>query len=83
MEQKKPEIEEDDGRVIADMNVEGMPWYRKDAKPVDPKRQPLDLTPGETWAAVRGMLKAALLVAGVFIAVFFLFILFCVLVWGR
>ena len=28
MTRKKPELPEgDDGRTIADMNVEGMPWY--------------------------------------------------------
>ena len=28
MTKKKPELPEgDDGRTVADMNVEGMPWY--------------------------------------------------------
>lgn len=83
MKQERPEFEEDDGHVIADMNVEGMPWYRRNAKRTQSKQPPLDLTPGETWAAIRGMLKAAMLIAGAFIGAFLLFILFCVFVWWR
>jgi len=83
LRQDRPEFAEDDGHVIADMNVEGMPWYRKNAKETKTKQPPLDLTPAETRAAIRGMLKAAMLIAGAFIGAFLIFILFCVFVWGR
>jgi len=83
LEKDRPEMEEDDGHVIANMNVEGMPWYRKNAGEKRPNQPPLDLTPEETRAAIRGMLKAALLIAGAFIGAFFLFILFCLLLWRR
>ena len=80
----------DDGRVIAPMNIEGMPWYAP--KQEQPRDNPADgslssasipekLTPRESLAFTFGVLKAVLLVAGVFIGVFFLFILFCVYVW--
>ena len=82
MKQDRPELENDDDYVIADMNIEGMPWYRKNAKKSASKQPPLDLTPEETKAAIRGMLKAAMLIAGAFIGVFFVFILLCVLIWG-
>ena len=83
MDKERPEIEEDDGHVIANMNVEGMPWYRKNAKEKKPNQPPLDLSPEETRAAIGGMLKAAMLIAGAFIGVFLLFILFCVFIWWR
>ncbi len=69
---------EDDGRTIADMNVDGMPWY-------EPKRQDnaekIELTPSEQRALIGNALKAALLVAAIFGLVYFLFILFCTHVW--
>ena len=69
---------EDDGRTIADMNVDGMPWY-------EPKRQDnaekIELTPSEQRALIGSALKAALLVAAIFGLVYFLFILFCTHVW--
>ena len=69
---------EDDGHIIANMNVDGMPWY-------EPKREKneekLELTKEEQRYLISGALKAALLVAGIFILVFFLFILFCTNIW--
>ncbi|HQC54940.1 MAG TPA: hypothetical protein PKX91_04360 [Clostridia bacterium] len=32
---KKKQYDDDDGRVIAPMNVDGMPWYIPDTKPKD------------------------------------------------
>ena len=69
---------EDDGRTIADMNVDGMPWY-------EPKRQDnaekIELTSSEQRALIGSALKAALLVAAIFGLAYFLFILFCTHVW--
>ena len=74
---------EDDGRTIANMNVEGMPWYHRtqsDLPESDPS-QPSQMTKEElriyTWAAV----KAGLLIVLVFAVVFFLFLLFCDFIW--
>ena len=35
MARQRKQYEDDDGRTIADMNVEGMPWYRADRKRVE------------------------------------------------
>ena len=54
---------EDDGRTIANMNVEGMPWYNpgKGKTTGGSKNQDLsELTPSETRAMIGGVLKAAL-----------------------
>ena len=88
MTRKKPELPEwDDGRTIANMNVEGMPWYsphkrlsraerreaRKDQEPV--------LTKQEARYYTWGALKAALAVTLVLCGGIVLFVLFCLHVW--
>lgn len=86
MKNKKEFI--DDGRTIANMNVEGMPWYNpsKGESVVDntlPKEnaEPVDMK--TTMAMMGGVLKAALLIAGIFVIIFLAFILFCVFVWFK
>lgn len=78
---KKPP-EGDDGRTVADMNVEGMPWYtpRSDGPAPGEKHR---LTARETLSMIGGALGAALLVAACFALVYFLFISFCDFVWFR
>ena len=87
---KKKEYDDDDGRVISPMNVDGMPWYTEkkslfgDAK--KPKENQIDdvpLTKQETRAMMGGVFAAALLVAGIFALMGLLFILFCVYVWFK
>ena len=54
---------EDDGRRIADMNVEGMPWYKpakKDNVITESSQVCTDLTPKEKRAMTLGVLAAAL-----------------------
>lgn len=71
---------EDDGRVIASMNVEGMPWYDKTAViPASSGGGTLDRR--QTRYAIMGALKASLLIAGVFSAALILFVLFCTEIW--
>ena len=89
MTRKKPELPEgDDGRTIANMNVDGMPWYspgghipRSERKQQDKQNEPL--TKQEARYYTWGALKAALLVAGVMCAGIVLFVLFCLKVWFR
>lgn len=72
----KREHEDEDDIVLAPMNVEGMPWYRKDpfgGKNTSKKKY--DYSKKETFYIILGTLKASLLIAGAFIVVFFLFIL--------
>ena len=68
--------EGDDGRSFADMNVEGMPWYRP-PQPTDAKKGDLpDLSPKEYKYFMWGVLKAALLIGAVFVGGYFVFIFF-------
>ena len=89
MARKKPELPEwDDGRTIADMNVDGMPWYapkkhnlKKERK--EPAGREEVLTRQESRYYTWGALKAALIVVGVMCAGIVLFVLFCQYVWFR
>ena len=87
MKKRKPkERFVDDGRVIADMNVPGMPWYNEASRKPEiktGKEQELDLTKKEKRAMVGGVVAAALLVTVLFAGIFFLFILFCTQVWFK
>lgn len=80
--ESKPKFE-DDGRTIANMNVEGMPWYNpsKDVSTGGSTQDFTDLTSKEKRAMMRGILAAALLVGLIFIGGAFLFILFCTQIW--
>lgn len=81
---KKKSIEGDDGRVVAKMNVDGMPWYMRSERQNTPETNDFsDLSKGETWEIIKGTVKAALFIGGVFFAVFLLFILFCIFIWFR
>ena len=86
----------DDGRVIASMNVEGMPWYapKRPAYQEDvsvdaqgaptetsPLTQPVKMTRRESIAFASGVIKAVLLMIVVFMGGLFLFILFCTNIW--
>lgn len=73
--------DDDDGRVIANMNVEGMPGYHPERKDRKASSEELDLTREEKRALTGGMLKAAFLVVGVIVAAYLLFILFCLFIW--
>jgi len=70
MAKKRKEKFEDDGRVIAPMNVEGMPWYVKKLPGQNASSRPDTLSPQEKRkedrAVMWGVLKAALLLGVVF-----------------
>lgn len=80
--ENKPKFE-DDGRTIANMNVEGMPWYNPSKDIVNNKSTQdfTDLTASEKRAMMRGILAAALLIGAIFVGGAFLFILFCTQIW--
>lgn len=78
--------EGDDGHVIANMNVDGMPWYSPEEEnpvPGFPNRPHDTLDKRQTRFAMWGALKAALLVTAAFSAGIILFVLFCLHVWFR
>lgn len=78
---------EDDGRTVADMNVEGMPWYTPGKKPSESQsetdQEPITLTKAEGRALMGGVVLAALLIAAVFALAILGFILFCLFLWHK
>ncbi len=83
-EQKANEVNhEDDGRVVAPMNVDGMPWYVEKPQATDSQSesQPVELSREEVRAYRNSALKAGLLVVSVYGVAALLFILFCIYVW--
>ena len=84
MAKKRKEYDDDDGRVVAPMNVDGMPWYvREKSLPQSESKEKIELSKEESRAFAGGIFKAVALVAGVFILAYTLFILFCVFVYAR
>lgn len=79
---KKPKFE-DDGRVIAPMNVEGMPWYTQND--LDGKNTNIDIKNPEykkdTRKYILYALLAALAIGAVFALCAFIFIFLSVNVW--
>lgn len=81
----KRKYDDDDGRVIVPMDVDGMPGFYKRPKTDDEEapQQKMDLTKEEGRAITGGVLKAAFLILAVYGVVFALFILFCQFVWFK
>ena len=77
------EPEEDDGRVIANMRVEGMPGYAGEtgAREAQASQEPPNKREIRLLIAVA--LKWALLISAGFALILILFLLFCVKVWLR
>ncbi len=81
----KRKYDDDDGRVIVPMDVDGMPGFFKRPKQDEeegPKKK-LELTKEEGRAITGGVLKAAFAILLVYGVVFALFILFCQFVWFK
>lgn len=86
MTQEDKQHEDDDGRVICDMDVEGMPWHGKRSRErAAAQRQAHgdQLNASETRQAIWGAVLAALSVVGVLSLTMVLFVLFCIYVWFR
>ena len=85
MSRKKTPPPEDDGRTVANMNVEGMPWYtpspRDDAPRQDVPCEPMSREDRRHY--ILGAVLAALAVAAVFGIAILLFITFCDFIWFR
>ena len=72
----------DDGRTVADMSGLSRPGlFGKGIKREKKDEPPLELTHGEKFAFIMGALKAALLIAFVFIAVLGLAIFIMTRIW--
>ncbi|MBR6113832.1 MAG: hypothetical protein IKQ10_01485 [Oscillospiraceae bacterium] len=76
---------EDDGRTIADMNVDGMPWFLpgQEDRPGEDGSDHYQMTPREQRMYTFAAVKAGLFIVGVFGAVFAAFIAFCDFIWFR
>lgn len=73
---------EDDDRVVANMNIEGMPWHSpgKALYEESSKKQP-ELSKRELRIFIFSATLGGLLIGAVFVIVFFIFIMFCIHVW--
>lgn len=84
MKPKSEQYEEDDDLVVCDMNVEGMPWYKRnlnqDSPPPAHKPQ---LTRSEAWRYNWYAILAGMLIVLVFSLTWVLFVLFCTQIWFR
>lgn len=102
---KRKQYDDDDGRTIAPMNIDGMPWHvelpsdqfrsedgEDEKSPEDAYLEQLRQEDPEaakrmerkdTFRMAFAAFRASMLVAGVFLVVMLLFILFCVYVWFR
>lgn len=87
---KKKVYDDDDGRVIANMNVPGMAGYVEGRNPAEydpesgeaPARTDADELYGrDLWRFIRSAVAAAMVVAGVIVAGMVLFTLFCTEIW--
>ncbi|HPG92246.1 MAG TPA: hypothetical protein PK675_02415 [Clostridia bacterium] len=82
--ENKTKYEDDDGRVIAKMNVDGMPWYDS----ISPKNKKNEkgeqlppMTKKETRRLIGDMMLALIPVVGMFLGAFALLILLMTNLW--
>lgn len=89
---KKKVYDDDDGRVIANMNVPGMPGYIEGRPSAghDPESGEVPAQTGadelcgkDLWRFIRSAVAAAMVVAGVIVAGMVLFTLFCTEIWFK
>ena len=94
MARKKKEKFEDDGRVIASMNVDGMPWHMggspapgaeniSDEQAEANRAELTKLSKKDTFFMILGVVGAALAVAAVFALGYLAFILVAHFVWFK
>ena len=81
---RKPKrtYDDDDGRTIAPMNIEGMPWYKPEAPERRPDgTEPEPLTKEEARIYPLAAVKAGLTIVSVFGVAIYIFLLFCDKIW--
>jgi hypothetical protein len=87
MKKQTKKFEDDDGRVICSMDVDGMRRHDKPARQPNtatPKiPQSYQMTRSESRRFTWNALLAGLLIASVFSVVWVLFVLFCTEIWFR
>jgi len=93
MRAQKKQFEDDDGRVICDMNVAGMPWYDRTVRPQEHEaRRKLSQNSGLSGDAMTNSearrytyyaVLAGLTVVAVFAVAWILLTLFMTQIWFR
>lgn len=87
MAKQPKQYDDDDGRVICNMDVPGTPWYDKRVSREQKASSRVNFAPSITQSEARRYtfhsVLAGLVVAGVFSLTWVLFVLFCTLVWFR
>lgn len=81
---RKPKrtYDDDDGRTIAPMNIEGMPWYKPEAPERRPDgTEPEPLTKEEARIYTLAAVKAGLTIVSAFGVAIYIFLLFCDKIW--
>lgn len=74
--------EDDDGKVIAKMDVDGMPWYvERLHRNEGPKGEAYQMSRKETWTYIWGALSASFLITAFFSLIFAAFILLLLFLW--
>ena len=75
--------DDDDGRVIVKMNVEGMPWYTPPRPELHSSADgpPQELSRKETFWMLLGAMKAGLVVAAIFSVTLLIAVGICLLLW--
>lgn len=87
MSRQQKKYEDDDGRVICSMDIDGMPWHdkqvRRELAAAKKQSAPAQLSASEarryTWYSI----LAGLLVVSVFSVTWILFVLFCTEIWFK
>lgn len=81
------QYDDDDGRVICDMDIEGMRWHdkrvRREKVAARKIAQGDQMTRSEMRQYIWYSILAGLLIVGVFSVTWVLFTLFCVKIWLR
>lgn len=78
---KKKKYADDDGRVIAPMNVEGMPWFQEHASQGVQRTQEEQLTCSQTARVLWNATLAGLVVALIFAAALIALVLVLLWIW--
>ncbi len=84
MKKNKKTYDDDDGRVIANMDLDYMPWYARKRKPmIKSHNEELNLSAKETFKILMKALLSGIAVGFIVIGIAFLIIIFCLYVWFR
>ncbi len=84
MSKKRKQYDDDDCRTVANMNVDGMPWYVERANKASKSNDNgIQMSKTEERAMLRGVVLATLAVTGIFVLGGLLFILFCTNIWFK